>query len=218
MGITQGVPSSGGGIHFIDPRFMYRSYVFATGLWVVTHNGSSTIASTTASFFTELANRGTADNTTWTANTYKTIVNVTSSAGLVSHLLGPTGLAGTPTTTFEITVDGSLREIPVVASASGYRASLGPLSQGVGGSNNVFFTTAGAPQAGPDSRTADQTTDQLSVNGGSVVEPIPFASLSLLGTPLLQFNNSLLVRMKSSENNSTTTNNEQQSAVSYRIL
>jgi hypothetical protein len=204
---------SSGGVHFKDPREMWKLIASSTA---VQNLGSSTTASTAAvsGFFTEMAIRGLADDTNWSADIYKTLLSVSSGAGLVSHVVGPTGLAGTPTTTFEITVDGALYTVPVVATTTGQRAVLGPVINEL--TEGGAFTTAKNYALGTISVSSDKTTDRLLNTYYANIPGWGFIRTS--GTPCLVFRQSLLIRAKSSEANSTTTNQERQSAVQYRLF
>lgn len=194
------------GVNFTDPREFMRSLAAASALTIF---DSTTTGQTGDSqpFFTQLATQGVADDTNWTAATYKTILSVSSGIGVVFNLIGPTGLAGTPTTTFEVTVDGTLTEVAVVATTTGQRAVLGPTQ------SNVAFTTASAWLQGATSIDAAKDTQLL-------VTPniAPPRALRTFGSPALIFRTSLLIRMKSSENNSTTAAVQRQSGVSYMSM
>lgn len=206
------VASARSGSNFDDPNEFYRSLAVSANL----HNmnfGGTTAAASAAGFFTNQAIRGLADDTNWTANTYKQLLSISSGKGLVSNLIGPTGLAGTPTTTFEITVDGVLTEVPVMATTTGDRAILGAISPD--GSGGTAFTAVKQMDEDADSIDAGKTT-QRHLN--ALVGIWPWRTIRTFGTPCLIFRQSLLIRAKSSENNSTTTNQERQSAVQYMVM
>lgn len=200
------------GPHFTDAREFFRTVMRSDALTNYTLGGTGALVSAVA-FYTEQDLRGVTDDTNWTADTYKTILSVTG-AGLVSMMVGPAGLAGTPTTTFEVTNDGVLTTIAVVANTTTQRAVLGPLVSGTATPGGIFSTAMQALQ-GMSTMSADKTTIFGATN---VFETLPWSTLRLLGTPCLKFNQSLLVRMKSSESNSTTTNRERRSAVQYMVM
>src|SRR6185503_12810915 len=106
------------GVHFSDPRQFHRQMVAASVIACAEAASSTTDAANTAQFFTNFALNGVADNTNWTATTYKTLLSVTG-AGFVNAIIGPTGLAGTPTTTFRITVDGVVYTVALTATTTG---------------------------------------------------------------------------------------------------
>lgn len=197
------------GVHFTDAyRMMRNANSVAANIENMTVGGT-VAGSNVVGFFTEMGTRGVADDSNWTADTYKTILTVTGS-GLVSHVVGPTSLAGTPTTTFEITVDGVLREIAITVLGVGDRAFLGPYFGDNPGTGAVF-TTAGAAWRGVTSMDASKM-----VHNTADVALIPqWSIIHALGTPCLLFTTSLLIRAKCSESNSTTANVERQSAVQY---
>ena len=195
----------GGGVHFKDP-WQFLPVVRLAADLSNEANDSTPEASSTTGFFTNMAARGLQDTTNWTANTYKTLLTVASGKGLVGALVGPTA-GSASTTTFEITVDGVLTEI-AIAVASGERAAL---IVG-GGLINLFADTQrwaqqnGALDAG---KTTLQTfTEDMVIPSWTIV--------TLLGTPLLIFKQSLLIRAKHSADitNSTAT---AYSGVMYRL-
>lgn len=197
------------GPHFTDPREFDKSITVATAISNVVTNTAS--ASDVVAFYTNLANGGgIVDDTNFTAATYKTILSIPSGMGIVSNIIGPTGLAGTPTTTVEVTVDGAPAiEVPIVATTTGQRAVFGAYvnDETAGG----LFTTAFAPYRIKSTMNAGMNT---SLETNIALMPIWFART--FGTPCLIYRTSLLIRMKSSENNSTTTNRERRSAVMYK--
>lgn len=201
------MPLSGSsGVNFSDPRDFHRA-LYAAAIFKAADNTATLTASTVAGFFTQCALRGVADDTNSTADTYKTLLSVTG-RGLVSCLIGPTGLAGTPLTTFEITVDGVVTTVAITATTTGQRAALGAIS------NTDTFTTASEYAQSPVSVDATKSVE----TNASITSLIPgWHGIRALGTPCLQFQVSLLIRMKTSESNSTTTNQERQSAVLYKL-
>lgn len=198
-----------GGVHFSDPREFHRAAYLASKLNSFEAGAGAADLSSVAGFFTNIALSGVADDTNWTADTYKTILSISSGKGYVASMVGPTGLAGTPTTTFEITVDGVLYTVAVTATTTGHRAVLGAV-----GTTSAFFTTAVVPFIPPDSIEATKAVETVITQVGTMPT---WQGMRLLGTPCLQFNTSLLIRMKSSESNSTTTNVERRSAVQYKV-
>jgi hypothetical protein len=148
MRASTAYPPAASGVNFGDPREFMRGALLANKLGHVTIAGALN-GSNAAGFFTQAGLRGLADDTNWTAGTYKTILSISSGMGLVSHLVGPTGLAGTPTTTFEVTVDGGAAiEVAVAQTTTGHRSVLGALAI-----NGAFVTGDVIAQA-PDSLDA----------------------------------------------------------------
>lgn len=188
--------SSGGGIHFTDPwEFLPRVFV-AANLLLEENDGTDQTSATTA-FFTAMAARGFQDTTNWTADTYKTLLTVSSGKGFLAALVGPTA-GGSETTTFEITADGVTTEI-AVAVASGERAVLSRVCL-----PSTTYTLA--------SRFAIQGG---TINAGKTIIGTPGIDTLLGGWPLveangvpcLKFTQSLVIRAKHSANitNSTAT-------------
>lgn len=200
---------SSAGIHFKEPWQFMPYCATASALQTYTTADANNASNTTA-FFTEMARRGLQDTTDWTANTYKTLLNVSSGKGLVACLVGPTA-GGAATTTFRITVDGVQDEIAVTGLASGERAVL--IKGGV--NLNSAFTTAGGFQfSGNEALDADKAT--FGAIQGSPAFITPWRMIDALGTPCLIFTASLLIEAKHSASitNSTAT---AYSAVMYRL-
>lgn len=191
----------GSGLHFTNPaEFMPYSVPVAKLLAI--DSGDASQACSTTAFFTELARRGLQDQTDWTANTYKTLLSVSSGKGFVAAVIGPTA-GGAETTTFEITVDGVLSTITVTNAAS-ERACL--LSANIATTNDLTSSLTEALDATKSFFTSTRST--------ATVLP-PWAAMRSI--PQLKFNVSLLIRAKHSTiiTNSTATS---YSAVMYRNL
>lgn len=197
----------GGGIHFSDPWQLLPRVSTVADLFTEDDGGFDHAASST-DFFTDMASRGLQDQTNWTADTYKTLLTVSSGKGLVAAIVGPTA-GGAETTTFEFTVDGVLTEVPILC-ASGERAFMAALCM----ASNTFTTASRfAIQGG--SLNAGKTTLGTP---GTLVDTLlaGWPLVTALGTPCLKFNTSLLIRAKHSANitNSTAT---AYSGVMYRL-
>lgn len=206
-----------GGVHFTDPREFFRQLVLSSSRLCV-RTASATQGAEAAAFWTEIDVRGVADDTNWTSDTYKTILSVSSGIGLVSNIIGPVGLSGTPTTTFRITVDGvQSQPIPVVATTTGQRAMLGPSFTSASQAGS-FYTAALIAQQGATSINAAKDTQYIGGTGTNDALLSPWQTLRLMGTPCLIYRQSLLIEMKSSESNSTTANRERSSGVQYMSL
>lgn len=194
------------GIHFTDPWLFEPRTILATQYYT-SDSALSVTASSTTAFFTEQASRGLQDQTNWTANTYKTLLNVASGKGLVAGMCGPTA-GGAETTTFEITVDGVLDEL-TITNATSERAFLTNCATGL---NSIYTTAAHYLGNSTGALAASATTFQDDLN----IYALPWQVIGFHGTPCLRFNTSLLIRAKHSENitNSTATS---YSYVMYRL-
>ena len=205
--VTDGnVVSGGDGPHVKDP-WLFMPYT-ATASTLVTQNATGTAnpASNTTAFFTEMDRRGLQGTTNWTADTYKTILNISSGRGLVAGYIGPTA-GGASNHTIEITIDGVKTELEIPDLVSGERAIL----LAGGAPYTTFFTSASS-----FAYQGDAALDANKQVFGNVNSMVPsWEAFSLLGTPLLRFNQSLLIRAKHSASitNSTAT---AYSAVMYR--
>lgn len=198
------------GIHFTDPA---EFYPFAAPVANIgAHDSANTRQnSSTTAFFTEMARRGIQEQTNWTADTYKTLLNLTSpKKGFVAAVVGPTAGAS-ETTTFEFTVDGAAAQEIAIPVASGERAILVSV-----GHLDTFFATGGY-WLNSYNQVLDSNKQYFtnSLGGGFTIPG--WATTSMINPPQLKFSDSLLIRAKHSANitNSTAT---AYSAVMYRRL
>jgi len=197
------------GIHFKDPWLLQPYTATATSVEIVDTGGVNRDSATVA-FWTEFAGLGLQDTTNWTADTYKTLLTVSSGKGLVGTLIGPTA-GGSSTTTFEFTLDGgSPLEIAVSGLASGQRAVL--TAAGLIQSGPAATTTPGLPNGA--ALAANKQIFAEAPNTASLVGTHQF--MASFGVPQLRFNQSLLIRAKHSASitNSTAT---AYSGVMYRL-
>jgi len=196
--------SGAGGKDFSNPA-EFLPYCAAVASLNVYDSGSTIRASDTVAFFTEMDRRGVQDTTDWTADTYKTLLSISSGKGLVAALVGPTA-GGASTTTFRFTVDGVASTVAVAGLASGERATLMPMTA-VG---SDYTTAAVWPDPGAEGLDADKATFGA-IRASSNIPP--WRRMSEF--PMLKFNTSLLIEAKHSASitNSTAT---AYSAVMYR--
>lgn len=184
-----------GGVHFKNPGLLLPYARTAADLTstdeATTDSGSGTVA-----YFTNLTGRGVIDTTNWTADTYKTILSV-SGGGLMAGYVGCTAGAA-ETHTLELTVDGVLREVAVLL-ASGERAAW--LVGAQAGDVSVTTLLWGRPLGDLNAAKTILATTTTNVTLPS------WPTLTMLGTPCLRFEQSLLVRAKHSASitNSTAT-------------
>lgn len=168
---------------------------------------TTTRVSTAAGFWTNLAAQGTAVDSNYTADTYKTILSV-SGAGYVYHIIGPAA-GGAETTTFELTIDGVLKEF-AVATVSGSRAFLSAAyatNQDIFGGTVSFAAPRGSLNAGKTTMTAADSGILL-----------PNQTMDMFGSQRIVFKTSFLLRIKHSANVTGTASNERQSGVYHRTF
>ena len=197
MGRNVPATDSAGGADFDDPARFTPIEAAATAITAYNAASGSDNSSATA-FFTEMARRGIQDQTDWTADTYKSIVNLTGS-GVMAGYIGCTA-GGTETHTVEITVDGVLKELAIPVLGTGRRGLL--MATMV--RNNAFTTGDNLVLPDTEALNAAKTV----ITGGSAQGIVPtWGFLDTLSIPLLRFKSSLLVRAKHSTNitNSTAT-------------
>jgi len=205
------------GPYFTDPLLMHKFQGSNGGLSL---KGLATMRLVSAAEFwtAGIAVSGVDDDTGFTADTYKSVLSVTLSAnqyGIVSHIIGPAGLAGTPTTTMEITVDGGTAiERTLTATTTGKRMVLGPEITG-GAATGATFTTAGDYLDRADSINAAKDFQVLNSNYTYIPD---WGFIRMFGTPCLLFSRSILIRIKSTETNNTATNQERRCGVQYMVL
>ena len=154
---------------------------------------------------------GLQDTTDWTADTYKTILNVASGKGLVASIVGPTA-GGASTTTFEFTNDsGTVETIAVAGLASGERAVLYAVPPTF---SNIY--TTGSQPTNPYNEVLESDKSTFGAMASTAMLAFPWRQLGMFGAPLYQFSSSFLLRAKHSASitNSTAT---AYSAVQYRL-
>ena len=201
------VAISSSGIHFKDP-WEFRPYTgISTEINIYDSAGTARTGATTA-FFTEMARRGLQEQTNWTQDVYKTLLNVTSGKGLVAAIIGPTA-GGASNTTFRFTIDGRAPvSITVSALASGERAMLlTAFYQGV-----AYTTANAAMQPTNEALDADKATFGALEGNVDLIPPWLWTQ----GIPLLKFERSILIEAAHSASitNSTAT---AYSAIMYRL-
>lgn len=183
-----------GGVNFSEPWKLIPMQCPVAGLNIADRSGNTSDCSSTA-FWTDFATIGAIETNNLTADTWITIATI-SGKGLLAGVIGPTS-AGADTTTFGIDVDGAGEvEYPVVCAAT-TRAALF-----CGSMLDTSFTTS------PD--WADQggefNAGKTVLVAGSAARYIPsWHSIAMLGTPVLEFKRSLVVRVKHSQNISNST-------------
>lgn len=184
------------GPHFQDPRLLLPMTVVSTSVQLYDSGNTVRTAATTA-FFTGLASYGVQDQTDWTSNTYKTIYTHTG-MGLIHGMIACTA-GGAETTTFEITIDGVLREI-TVTNANTERALLW-----TGQERETDFTTTNNEVSNVTSSGLDSGT-LTTLQTGAMWIPVMRHAYNF-GCPLLRYDTSCLIRMKHSASitNSTAT-------------
>jgi hypothetical protein len=193
--------SSGGGVHTSDPKQLTR----VTGNSFNLRIGTSVDISSSSTFYTKAT---TALNTDFVADTYKTLVSVTSGAGFVSGILGPAQSAASETTTFRITVDGTATTLAVTLPAStGHRACLGR------------FRYYSASATDPRDLTSDIGSAGASVVavGTTPIMALTPAQSQALGVGMLRYARSLTIEVKHSAGVTATASAERQSCAWYTV-
>lgn len=204
--VLAAVAAAMGAGYFIDPRVLSRNSVQATK---IARDG---LLSSDATFWTGHAAAidrvpGTVqDDTNWTADTYKTLVNLSGQSGLISQFIGPTLPTAADTNTWRITRDGTTAvEITMTAQANANRCVLGELIRvGTSPATDIVSSSSGA------------SSDGLTFYADPITSSILFSprELKLFGSGLLfRFNTSILVEAKISVSLSTTAAQERRSGV-----
>lgn len=171
-----------------------------------TYTGSttSTNGDNQTLMWTVLSNRGAVDSSAKTANTFASILNVSSGKGEMAAIIGPIVNAD-GCTSFEITRDGEGPYLVHVSTSAGSRAGL--LSN---------FGVANT-QAYVNNATTFNLNTSKSVFTSSVQAIVPtWEQIKYEGVPVLEYLRSLLIRVAITSDNSSTTNNERYAAVMYR--
>ena len=198
-----GLGGGGGGTslgnNFSDPRKLFKGQVVPA----LEDTSSTARAHTTADFWTGgVAPQGVQLDTDFAADTYKDLLDISSGAGLVTHIIGPTVLA-TQTTTFRVTVDGTAYTIAVYITDAPRRAILG-----VVGFNTDWATDNTRRYT---AQTQHQSNTQLNAPG----QLWNVAALRVMGCPLLEYTTSLKVEVKNSAAITGTGSQERRCGMMY---
>tara|TARA_R110002110_G_scaffold53263_3_gene154038 strand:+ start:178 stop:840 length:663 start_codon:yes stop_codon:yes gene_type:complete len=190
-----------------DPRDLLRTTI-AAGSLETNDDAAAAPASTAAGFWTAVESHGTAVDSNYTADTYKTLYNDTAGRGLAAVIFGPTS-GGTQTTTFRITIDGVATTIPAIAVASGSRAVLGSIfCNPVTSTNNYLGMLFG---------DLDASKSVIAIGSAHVHQFIPIHTAFLLGQVMLRYESSLLIEASHSANITGTGSQERQSGVIHVV-
>lgn len=198
--------SSSGGPHTSNPKQLTRIAVPAAN--IVVRQQTTETAANVAGFFTACTAQL---DTDWVADTYKTLLSISSGSGFVSAIIGP----GAPsssfmTTTFRIEVDGVTVDIPVGFSVNtNTRPCLGR------------FRHKSASATDPRDILSDLNTAAANVPAtlqiGSTLLAMaltPFQCISS-GIGMLRYERSLSVQIKTSSAQTTTTNVDRRCGIFY---
>jgi len=182
--------------HFTDP-WLFVARTQASGDYSMSQTNDTASDATTVQFWTNMTARGVIETNDLTANVWITIASL-SGKGLFAGVFGPTS-GGADTTTFGINVNGAGEVEYPILNAAGQRASLSVgLLPGVTFTTSSIFATPGG----------DLNAAKTILGDGSNVKFVnTFDFMSAMGTPMLRFDTSLVVRVKHSQNitNSTAT-------------
>jgi len=186
------------------PRFFPRWQIPHT-LLQYNRTGSTGVLDTGA---TNLSEWGVADDTNFSANTWKTILSVTGSTpGVVSGIFSPMS-GGTHTVDLQVTVDSQPAWAVSAALAANQRLYLGPLNSGTA-------ITAGILLLSTDYTALNGAKDTSVVTGSQTALIVP-PFTSQPSPPLLLFQGALLVEMRTTATLGTSGNRT--AGVLYRML
>lgn len=198
------------GVHFTDPRWLPQGYG-EEGVVGMSNSAASFDYFNVANGWTYLGRLGTAVDTNYSADTFKTLLSVSTQAGYLAGVVGPKMVTATDTTTFRITVDGgSAVSIAIVGAGSAVRCYLGfPVPRSL-------YTTADVSGYG-----GQLASDKMRMLFGvSATEAIllPVSRCLMQGMGLLRFTSSLLVECKTTQAQSGTAAQERQSGVIWQRM
>lgn len=198
--------SSGGlsSLHHATPDYMYA----------VQHGGTLYIEASTAvnssTFWSRVNEAGANLDTNWTADTYKTVVDVSSQRGLLMHVLGPYAPNSATTFTFRITIDGTAYTYSFTTSGQervGMHCALG---------HHASSTDDTITQS--EYRTVDTNyAGELMRHGSNVWVPTFLHPLAW-GMRMVEYTTSLKVEIKIDAAQTATANQERQCGVIYTRL
>ena len=210
---------AGGGSRWItNPKHLNALAIVQTQLYAKVSRLSSQGAGV-AAFFTGLARRG-AQTSIAVADTYVTLLDITSGSGFAFNFVSPTHTAAF-VPTIRITVDGVVYTIaPSASIALNNRLVLGPVINGVSVSTIGGAAISGdipGPSSAGDVGFRDAAVGGVAVVDGSASDmsiPLPGDVLTY-GLQSLRFETSLKVEMKASLLSANAV--DRQCAVTHRL-
>lgn len=201
------VAFSNPGAYFNTGQMLPRYLATAAQLNLIDATATS-VASSAGTFWTDMAIRGAAVDTNWSAGVKKQLYSFTG-ACVLEGIIGPTS-AGADTDTFEIVVDGVTWTSAALTGAAAARTCLAFLVPA------AFFGTTVTTNflATPPVSAQNATTGLRNITGNAAY--IVSAAAEVLGIPYIRASQSLTVSITHSANLTTTTNQERQAGVIVR--
>ncbi len=200
-----------GGPHFTDPRWLPKGYG-DSGQVGMSNSAASFDYFSTANGWTYLGRLGTAVDSDYSADTFKTLLSVSTQAGYLAGVVGPKMATATDTTTFRITVDGgSAVSIAIVGAGTSVRCFLAHSVP-----RNLYNVSDVSGQG--DALASDKM--RLIYGAGYSAEAIllPVQRGLTQGVGLVRFTSSLLVECKTTQAQTGTGSQERQSGVIWQRM
>jgi len=202
--------NSAASLHYVNPTNLLQMVADASRP-SLNDTGTSDV-STAAAFWTTVGNWGAAVDSNFSADTWKTIANLTG-PGRMYAAIGPTASNNADITSMRFTRDGgSAVTITFTMTASGNRALL----IATGGLRSDAFTTGSQFSYGGGQARID--SNRVHYNTAFGVEFMPQEIAEGLGARCYDFASSLLVEMKITNAVTGTVSNERQAGVLWRKL
>jgi len=180
----------GGSRVFHDPRLLPRFDVKNSELTSADANAQVNVDN--SNYHSTIDRHGVAVTCATTADSYNTLVDISSGAGIMTFAYGPKN-SGASTITFKFTVDGTVYTVATYASGSTFRGVLGGSLRGSGSTNTGFA------QFNVQVETEWQNPVRSGYSGtDGIVVPIPALALTGQGGsyPILGWTDSFKLEVK----------------------
>lgn len=209
MAAIAAASGGGGSGHYTSARKLMR-FVYASGSIGINDGGAVDLL-TTANGWTSVSYFGTALDSNFVADTWKTVANLTG-PGLFYGAIGPTASNNADITSMRFTRDGgSAVTIAMTNTASANRAMILAAKP----MRSDAFTSASNPVTlWGTYASVDSNATRYPFDWGAQI--LPQDEAEGRGARMVEFETSLLVEMKITNAQSTTTNQERQAGVLWR--
>lgn len=194
--------------HYTDPGFLQAWQVGNTSLY----NDMSGSAASASGFWSNVDDSGTSLNSNWTADVYKTLVDISSQRGLLAHIYGPVPPANPTVTTFRVTVDGTAYTFAFSTTSTSERVCLISAARFL-----PSMTTSRSGDTNYHAPVTEYNSNELTRYGVNLKTPL-WGTADADTIPMLYFSDSLKVEMKLDGNQSTDTSMERRSGVIHLRL
>jgi hypothetical protein len=206
---AQFLSGGGGGAHTNNPRQLSR--VANSSSSTVMRQQNTEVLSNVAQFFTNLTAQL---DTDWVADTFKTVVSISSGSGFVSAMVGPVP-PSTSAITFRVEVDGVTTDIAFPSvSGTTHRPILGRVRNRSASATDPRDLFSDIHNGTTNVGSGVQTVTASGGQGVMVLTPV---QCHLSGAGMLRFERSFSLQMKGAVANTVTTAFERRCGVLYTL-